>query len=293
MEKLVIIGNGFDLYHQLETSYNDFRRFLTKNDYCLLSLIEMYFPKISQKVGIWGDLEAALGQIDVDAVYNEAVEDKEIDDEHLSSSLEAVIDSAYFELKSLLNKLHKRFGEWINSIEISPIDEGARFPFIDDNALFLTFNYTETLESLYKIDSKNILYIHGKRNSRGKLILGHNKLKKYEKIPIQTDPFRVHADANKEIIDLINKEYKHVDGIISRHEEFFATLSQISKVVVYGHSLSDVDMPYFEKVASSVSPQASWEIYCYNDDDVFRAKQMVEQFKLRAQIKKIRNFSKG
>ena len=282
MEKLIIIGNGLDLYHKFETSYNDFRKFLTKQDYCLLCLIEMYFPKVSQEVGKWGDLEAALGQIDIDAVYNDAVEDKEIDDEHLYSSLEAIVDSVHFGLKELLEKLHKRFSEWINSIEILPIAEEEFLPYINNKALFLTFNYTETLESLYKIDSRNILYVHGKRKSGDKLILGHNRLKKYEKISMQTDPFNVQTNAKKEIVDLINKEYKHVDDIISRHEEFFASLSQIAKIVVYGHSLSDVDMPYFEKVASSVSPLASWEIYCHKEDDVYRAKRMVEQLKIKA-----------
>lgn len=42
---------------------------------------------------------------------------------------------------------------------------------IDEQDLFLTFNYTDTLEKIYKVSKDRICYIHGKQNEE--IYFGH------------------------------------------------------------------------------------------------------------------------
>ncbi len=41
--KLYIIGNGFDLYHHLPSTYYDFRDFVKEKDPFVFGIIEKYF----------------------------------------------------------------------------------------------------------------------------------------------------------------------------------------------------------------------------------------------------------
>lgn len=47
--------------------------------------------------------------------------------------------------------------------------------------------------------------------------------------------------------------YKHTQEIILENDSFFVNLKDIEKVFVLGHSLSAVDIPYFEKIIDAIS----------------------------------------
>ena len=49
------------------------------------------------------------------------------------------------------------FAKWAKSIEISH----HKVISLNPNSIFLTFNYTDTLEELYAIPENQILHIHG------------------------------------------------------------------------------------------------------------------------------------
>ncbi len=65
--KLYIIGNGFDLHHEIPSGYRDFKMFLQKEDQRLFELVEDYLPGIGED---WCDLESALGDIDIDHIID-------------------------------------------------------------------------------------------------------------------------------------------------------------------------------------------------------------------------------
>ena len=69
---------------------------------------------------------------------------------------------------------------------------------------------------------------------------------------------------------------KPVKDIIDRNQFFFDSLKYTEKVVVLGHSLNDIDMPYISKIRDSISDSLSWIIVCYTDDDRQRAKTVME-----------------
>lgn len=57
---------------------------------------------------------------------------------------------------------------------------------------------------------------------------------------------------------------KNSQQIIKLHESFFLSLSIITTVVVIGHSLSNVDMEYFERICSVIQKDAKWIFSCHD-----------------------------
>jgi hypothetical protein len=58
--------------------------------------------------------------------------------------------------------------------------------------------------------------------------------------------------------------YKNTETIISEKQLFFGQLSKIEEVIVLGHSISPVDIKYFQTVYKNVSKNATW-IVSYNN----------------------------
>lgn len=49
-----------------------------------------------------------------------------------------------------------------------------------------------------------------------------------------------------------------------RQQDFFEGLSDIDMVIVIGHSLSEVDMEYFEKINYEIKNDAKWIFSCHD-----------------------------
>lgn len=62
---------------------------------------------------------------------------------------------------------------------------------------------------------------------------------------------------------------KHVDEIISENSSRFDVLKDVEKIMIYGHSFSDIDLPYFERIINSLThfDKVRWEIVYYNEQD--------------------------
>ena len=77
---------------------------------------------------------------------------------------------------------------------------------------------------------------------------------------------------------------KYTSGIIYQNASFFDSLKDIKRIVVVGHSLADVDMPYFEKIMDSVDKdQVQWEIYYHTDRDIKNINHFCKRFGVSAQ----------
>lgn len=73
---LYIIGNGFDLYHGLQTSYISFAKYLFENDIELYDSLLKYFelPDIDNEnsnIKIWSDFETKLSKFDFRQVLDD------------------------------------------------------------------------------------------------------------------------------------------------------------------------------------------------------------------------------
>ena len=165
MKKLYIIGNGFDRYHGLPTSYECFNCFMCREH-----------PEEHEKIGrvfdskdttmLWSDFENKLGELDISGLIYR----------NLSAWAKEPLHKFENEFDDLYNKLVLYFQEWVKQINMACAN--SKRLELDKTAYYLNFNYTETSEYLYRLDKTQILYIHNKINKDSDLvpIFGHGKI---------------------------------------------------------------------------------------------------------------------
>lgn len=276
MKRLFIIGNGFDLCHKIESRYSDFQRFAYKKMGFSASQLEIFYPYLSDSNGEWYDVESALGKIDPRATYEECNENFEIDYDHMMRSAAILEDNPKLLLEQILNDFHHCFEDWVQQIDITFVEKKEWFKF-RSNDMFFTFNYTDTLETVYGIKDKNINHIHGNRINGEEPIIGFGSDCEHIFKPSELDT-TYEENAFQFICEVANEEEKDTASIIAYEEicGYWATLNKINDVTVIGHSYSTVDFAYFEKIFHSISINAKWHLYCHTVEDRNRAMDMMK-----------------
>lgn len=292
-KKLFIIGNGFDLFHDLPTTYCDLREYFTRpieyNDwigatpdaYYLNPIVVMdnlimntVFEdwKISEKgVAVNINKSAPLNKLE-----NKILEKKGIpvvDRIFLWSDFEGVLGRIDFSkylkdeeygsnsIKNAFESLQSAFPKWINSIDINNTIPNSNFKKLIDYTqdLFLTFNYTKVLEKIYNIPAENICHIHGKCGE--KLIFGHSGLNE-EKF-LNKNAISGFEDFAEEIFNDFIKEDKM---ILRGHRNFFECLDDVEEIYVMGFSFSSCDLRYIDAICH-ITPNASWHLNSYDSEE--------------------------
>ncbi|MCS6118043.1 hypothetical protein G3444_03795 [Shewanella baltica] len=173
MKKLYIIGNGFDMHHGLATNYFSFENYIRLHNQELFSKVNQYYYSGNDE-DLWANFEENLANLDKDGVLDELSEylpNPSSEDFRDKDWHTADIESSRL-LELLTSKLRKEFSNFIIEASSEKIDPSKRIK-IDIGELFLSFNYTNTLEQEYFIPEERILYIHGVANDAEDLILGH------------------------------------------------------------------------------------------------------------------------
>lgn len=288
IERLYIIGNGFDLHHYLKTSYHDFALYLKENDRKLYDTLEKYISYPTSDKDLWAKFEenlANLGAKEILSANSNYLPDY-ASDEFRDRDRYAFPDTMQQFYEMLTDVLFHNFAEFIRQIEF-PANSYARKIVIDKTSTFLTFNYTETLEKLYGIDRNNIIYIHNSAKD-DKIILGHGIDPETfeEKIPEPPDDLEPeqfedwyssnigydysYDEGKKNIMQYFKDTFKPTKEIIGNHLDFFNTLVNVEEVFVFGHSISPVDLPYFHQIVQSVKTDVKWTVSYYNGDEYRR-----------------------
>ncbi len=266
-ETLYIIGNGFDLHHGIRSSYKEFGAYLKARDRETYNVMERYFDVDTD---FWAEFEGRLASFDSDTL----IEDTSCF--LVSYSAEDWSDSFHHDyqyeidetIKAISTTLRARFAEWIRQLRIPDRSEIAslRVP-LDPSATFLNFNYTPSLQQLYGIPDARIRHIHGAASDPdAQLVLGHG----WEPEP-QPDPYRFSGDPEdadtrvvegQRIIDSYFRDtFKPTANIIQANAAFFASLSQVERIFVMGHSISSVDHPYFNEIIRNIdATRVRWKI---------------------------------
>ncbi len=268
---LYVIGNGFDLAHGVPSSYSKFRDWLGRRS-VLREMLETYI----RNDALWWNLEEALADLDLDTPSMAIPEMLDAfgayDPDAQMADYYAAIDMAMNPVDTITNELPKKFRKWIESLSVDSSVKPLS-GLVKPGAKYLNFNYTEFAETLY--GAKGVCYIHGSRkNRKAKLILGHS-YKKYVpdvsvKMPRFKDGFKrgmVNAAFDDAMVHAgwyDQATTKNSRQIIKEHESFFDGLSDIDAVIVIGHSLSEVDMEYFEKICSEIHSDAKWIFSCHD-----------------------------
>lgn len=257
---LYVIGNGFDLAHGMKTSYEDFHHWLSENGESIaVHRLECLYPNIKNQIGRWCDLESVLGSvslkkaIDYDKNYQDCPD--EVNGEDSSHNAYRCGEN----LRNVVDILPCLLRDWITSISTKDVTQLFE---MDNNAKFLSFNYTRTLEDVYHIKKDNVLHIHETAIGSRPLVVGYGDA-------LFDDDKYVPDDENVDIElikNILSHNRKPVDAILKepKPKEWFEDLNEIASVIVYGHSCSKVDKPYFQKVAESVKDNAIWHFYVYD-----------------------------
>ena len=77
------------------------------------------------------------------------------------------------------------------------------------------------------------------------------------------------ADESQKFLTLLRKD---TESIIAKHKAFFAKLRRasncIDEVIILGHSLFAVDVPYFRHLSDNVlDPDTKWKVNIYPRDN--------------------------
>lgn len=274
-ETLIIIGNGFDLAHGIESSYWGFRKWLCKNgNRTLVDMMDNFFSK---ERDVWSGIEQALGEYDEEAILEYCRPDEEFDIEHSLSSSARVEDSPLAFFKPVLEEFKNAFTEWVENIEIDGIEKVYH---LDNNCRYLTFNYTDTLETGYGIPEKHIAHIHGSRLHNEEYVVGHNNPRNLSDA-WDEDGLIFEQQAYENIINWMNGLVKDYDNNnIARHKAFFDGLSDVKQIITYGHSIADVDWPYFKEIIKIVGANIPWRVSCFSTEDELNMDNFQKHFGL-------------
>lgn len=304
MNKLFIIGNGFDLGHGLKTSYKDFNNYLEKTysneresylgnyidkegDINFKKLVAFLNYLISEaeeelkrkcennniKEELWKDLEVVMGAFYYDYLFNDLEysfgEDEEIEENKIAT-MRANIS---LELEYYVPMIRTLFSEWIKQIKVEGIKSKPSFTqLISKNDHFLSFNYTTTIEDLYGIE--NVCHIHGKQNET--LLFGHGENKKKSSLDATDEDYDSYyidimdTEIGREgIVDLINDLKKDTEDAIDKHQDFFKNLSDnVDSVYSYGFSYGKVDLIYIKEILKYINNEScKWYLHKYNSKD--------------------------
>lgn len=277
-ERLYVLGNGFDLHHNIKSGYYDFRKWLqATNQGTLIDMMDIFF---SNNRGFWSDIENALGEYREDAI-TEWCEPDNPDDykyEHPTTWQAGVEDSISYIFGDVMDKFKESFHKWVDSIDISGIHHDLQLP---KSAKYLTFNYTDTLESEYGIPPENIVHIHGNRMVPGdEYIIGHGNLRDSDEPFLDDGILFPYQNAYGEVISIMNGWNKDPQQIIMRHKYFFKSLNQCKGVCVLGFSYSSIDKPYLEEIIRKVDKNSLWIFNYFNDRDYAQAEKLAREFKI-------------
>lgn len=269
--RLVIIGNGFDIYHGIKSKYSDFKKHLEINNEELIEKLTKYYDT-SDNSKLWSQFEAELGAFDMEVLVDEEFGEhlpnygegfRERDFNELAISLGTILDT-------LIEELQSAFNQWIVCVEQPLV--AKKIPFYDSD-LFLTFNYTDTLERIYRIKSDRIVYIHNKAGAKvNNLIFGHStnpgRWVRKQKMKWLSGDYDFSIELAYNVIsDFYSSIYKDTSKVIGDNKAFFDSLVEIEEIFIIGHSLSTVDRPYFMNITSSCKKKIKWTATFYDEKE--------------------------
>lgn len=305
--KLVICGNGMDLHLGFRTSYQEYKRFLSEEMFVqgrsAISLIESSKFFVSRDVDCWSDLENSL-TFNAEEYIKELLfaydRDLEPYDENKSRSQ---IEAANLFQKNnpetiAFDFTNKWFFEWIGREFYGKVDQiklsydGVLRPLFDAECVFVNFNYTPSLESIFEIDEGRILYIHNRFPAKStvpftledlmneiiesgikKFQFGStkNSIKEWdEKLSLVSLKSKGELISKKSIEEKVHSIYRSFSKNLSDNYENldnFVLADKVDEIVVIGHSFMGVDEPYYRDVLVPMLKESKWTFFCHGSRD--------------------------
>lgn len=274
---LYIIGNGFDLASGIATSYGDFYQWLKENKYDhLIQMMDIFFNNSDQD--LWSDIEKILGEYDEDHILEFCKPEGDIDYDHPTRYMASVEDAPDWLFQPVLDVFIEAFRNWVDNIDITTATKIRTLP---TESIYLTFNYTETLERVYSIPESNVLHIHGYRLLNKNYIIGHNNYRDPNDGYIDDTEMSYIQDTLSKIIESMNSLLKDTTAIIREHQNFFNSLANIERVIVYGLSFNEVDWPYMKEIVRHIGIEKQWHISQHCPEDFKKIHSFINDMGLK------------
>ncbi|MBQ7617166.1 bacteriophage abortive infection AbiH family protein [bacterium] len=265
--KIYVIGNGFDIAHGLKTSYADYLLYIKEhaNKDNGWGIILEYYPKDHE---FWSDAETNICNIN----RQRFLEPKR-----------AFPD--FCDLDVLLRKIRESFAKFILEVESHVADIKPKFT-LDRNAIYITFNYTDVLEEVYKIPNNKVIHLHNSvYNSAMKylfnidadeIVLGHGP--NYRHFVFWADQI---IGNDKDYISFRNNTLKNTSSIIAKYgiQEILLRIQKyVDEVVFYGFSFSPNDQEYVQTIAMCLPlPITKYKLYYFVKDGEIE-ENVIERF---------------
>ncbi len=245
----------------------------------MATLAETYFGEDDD---FWFEFESRLADFDAHSLVEHA------SDFLVSYAAEDWRDSYHHDytyeidqvVTALSKTLRERFAEWVRQLPIpDPSGLGPLALSVDPHATFLNFNYTPSLQKLYRVADAKILHIHGAASdATGELVLGHGWQRTGEdsfNFGIDGEDADTRVLEGNAVIDrYFSSTFKPTAKIIADRRPFFEALRDIEQIDIMGHSLSEVDRPYFDEVLRHVDPsRVMWRVSYHGESaDISRVR---------------------
>lgn len=263
MSKLYVIGNGFDANHGLKSLYSDFLKYMCIYHHDDYHRIGTMFCDGNPST-LWKDFENNLIYFDVNKSVKNNLQ-KLISEArqnpkrnlNILTSLENACDTLYIDLCDL-------FRSWVCETLVNNVVDKKYV--LDCSDYFLSFNYTNILETVYGIPSSHICYIHGNlvENELRIPIFGHDISKENVKDYITLDSKTIEIitcecnedpDNVKDVyVNLLTDFQKKKEEPMCLLLDFLKTIGKdnIDSLYILGHSMGDSDKSYFEVFNRSI-----------------------------------------
>lgn len=255
-DTLIIIGNGFDIWQGLSTSYVQFRAYYLAHRDAILKKLRLKKYTIMESDGTSRQIT------DVEIIYGDPFDPSELDDtfwgtfETSLSDVDAERINLFFgkeksdlrdmkrSIKNASRILKKAFCGWIASIVIEKQEPSYHF---GENCLFINFNYTDTLLKRFQIDPADEFHIHGEASDKESIIFGHSA---HPQLPTEELARLGGRFRGLYLIEeLLYETDKHTHENLFLLSMFLAThgvnKEDIKDIYVLGHSMSPPDLEYF------------------------------------------------
>lgn len=299
-KNLYIIGNGFDQHHNIQCSFLNFMEWIKENDAVLFFKLTQVYNNAWEH-NWWSDFESNLAQLDINYYANRKgnlYDPEYIKEGSIEEKTEFASRKVIEEFDRIKGSLRNDFQKWLSEA-YGNCKKDKKIQFPNEDSIFLTFNYTKTLEEIYKIDIKQVYHIHGTIDDKESMTVGHGlgieelndvleslkprigevwseKLNRMTRFQFVT-PAHIEL-ATVSSLESIMSLKKDVEGCIEKNKRFFNEILDVERIYVYGFSFSSIDMPYLEKIIRRTKPETHWVISWYSQDDKRRIMDFVIRY---------------
>ncbi len=266
-KNLIIVGNGFDCWQDIPTSFSQFRLYYAEHIRCVAEELGCKFYSAKDKEGhekkitaveiIYGD---PFNPDDLELVFFWNLEarmdwvDDQVINFYFGRTAEG-IDELKLAVEEAITLLRRVFCDWGASLKIEIQDSGFCFP---DDCFVINVTYTDTVEKRFGVQRENVFHIHGSAHDVNSIVVGHSTHpeKPFEELierhfikPMQPTADLPRLDGLYAIEEVLYRTDKHTEDIIDQLCVAFMKhgihIEDIENIYVLGHSFAKADLDYF------------------------------------------------